>query len=124
MLIYMALGVQHRNDIDKSAHGKDRFVGEVVALVWPAAIVNEQLVKHLRRGIQTFKELSPDEATCNIWNRLIKCLSRIGWPGLNELKQMRYESDNLSKLAKAYLAKPTQYEIDWKKNYKVSLKEH
>ena len=90
--------------------------GEIVALVWPAAIVNEQLAKHLRRGIQIGNQRTPTQDVEYAINQLVEVAVRAMSPAINDpftaLTCLDYLADGLAKYTLSGESSPKYYDKD------------
>ena len=88
--------------------------GEIVALVWPAAIVTDQLAKHLRRGIQIGNQRTPTQDTEYAINQLVEIAVRAMSPAINDpftaLTCLDYLADGLAKHARSGESNPNFYD--------------
>ena len=89
-------------------------LGEIVALVWPAAVVNEQLAKHLRRGIQIGNQRTPTQDVEYAINQLVEISVRAMSPAINDpftaMTCLDYLADGLAKYARSGESSPDYYD--------------
>ncbi len=90
--------------------------GEVAALVWPAAKVDERLAKHLRRGVQVGNQRTPTQDIEYAINQLTEIAVRAMSPAINDpftaMTCLDYLAEGLAKYASYGEADPNFYDED------------
>jgi uncharacterized membrane protein len=90
--------------------------GEVAALVWPAAKVDERLANHLRRGVQVGNQRTPTQDVEYAINQLTEIAVRAMSPAINDpftaMTCLDYLAEGLVKYASYGEADPNFYDED------------
>jgi uncharacterized membrane protein len=90
--------------------------GESVAVVWPAAMVDAQLAKHLQRGIQIGNQRTPTQDVEYAINQLVEVAVRAMSPAINDpftaLTCLDYLADGLAKYLRSGESNPNFYDQD------------